>query len=146
MPSGCPFPEHHQSGGGGGGLLPVIALLVVIGLVAGPIVRAVTDLIEVLAVLVAVLLAAAGAVALIVWRVRRRYGLPARPVVLTARQIPPEAGRRRVGPEVAGRRAAGAIESPRDDTPTYPRVYADPYVVTSRNARQRCTRRHGRRS
>jgi hypothetical protein len=138
--SKCPFPEHHQSSGGGAPPVAVIVAVIIVAAMAGPVVRAATTMLEVAAVVLGVLLGLAVLVAagVIVWRVRRsrvRRSLPqpARRVVLADRQERP----------AVGRPALRAIESPRDDVPTYTRVHAYPHVVTSRDGRPRRVRRDG---
>lgn len=126
--------------GGGGGLLPLVIVVVIVAACAGPVVHAVTDLVEIVAVMLAGLLAVGVVVAVVVWRVRRRRVAvmrPARPVVLAAVREP--AG-------LDGRRAPAAIEAPRSRVSAYPRIDVSPHVVTSRAARLRCARRDERRS
>jgi hypothetical protein len=133
--SGCPFPEHHGGHSGGGNGLAVAALLVIIvAAAAGPLVRAAVAVLEIAAVVGAVLVLALVALALVI-RSRRRHR-PFRPAVLTVRQE---------RPEFPARQSAPAIESPRNDVATYPRAHADAHVVTSRDSHPRCARRSGKR-
>jgi hypothetical protein len=149
--SRCPFPEHHQSSGGGSGgraALVLLAVLLVSALAkpvataADSVARVVAEVvtIAVIAVASAAGLAALAGLVLVAVRVRRRIlarprAVPYRVTVLDGRQAA----------EVAepDRRALPAA---RDGVSAYPRVHADPHVVTSRAARPRCTRQRGRRS
>jgi hypothetical protein len=142
--SKCPFPEHHQSSGGGFDPAP---LLIVIGVLflasSGAVASAVHALLVAAGITAGVLIVAL--VAFIAWRLRRR-ARPARPVMLTARPVRPAVRPARQGRPAVGGRVLRAIESPRDDVPTYQRVHVDPHDVTRRAILPRRTRRDGRRS
>jgi hypothetical protein len=146
---GCPFPEHHQSPGGGSGARAalVLAAVMLFAAVAGPVTAAAGSVARVVAEVVTIALitiASLAGLAVLVGltfaavRVRRRVlarprAVPYRVTVLDGRQAA----------EVAGP-VARALPAARDDVSAYPRVHADPHVVTSRAARPRCTRQRGR--
>jgi hypothetical protein len=74
-PSGAhTHPELRGSGGGNGWLILVGAI--VLAVVAGPVARAFSDLIEALAIIVAVLLAIAGLAAVLACRARHKHARP----------------------------------------------------------------------
>jgi hypothetical protein len=73
-PSGA-HTHPELRGSGGHGWLVVLGGLV-LAAIAGPAVHAISDLIEVLAITLAVILAIVGPAALLIYRVRRRYPRP----------------------------------------------------------------------
>ena len=121
--------------GGPGGLVAFVVLVLIVAAAAGPVVRAVTDLLEIALMVAGGLLVTGGMVAVLVWRARRRRGqLGGRGrVVLTA--VP-------VRPGLPGRADAPAL--PRGGVPTHSRIHAEPHVVTSRRAAPGRSCRRGR--
>jgi hypothetical protein len=118
-----------------------VVLVMIVAACAGPVVSAAVELVEILAVAAAVLLVLGVVVAVVVWRVRRRRARAARPVApLSVIAV------RAPGELPGARPAPAAIEPPRIRVSAYPRIDAQPHVVTGRNARPRCARRDVRRS
>jgi hypothetical protein len=86
-PSGAhTHPELRGSGGGNGWLLILGAI--VLAVVAGPVARAISDLIEALAITVAVLLASAGVAAVLTCWARHRHTRPLTQRGVRALQVP----------------------------------------------------------
>src|SRR6266566_4722758 len=93
-PSGAhTHPELHGSGGGNGWLI-IFGAIVLAG-IAGPAAHAISDLIEVLAITVAVVLAVAGLAAILTCWVRHRHARPLTQRAARALQAPepPSLGR-----------------------------------------------------
>jgi len=113
-----------RGGRGGGGAVLVVLAVVVAAACARPAVQAAVGLVEIAAVVAGVLLVVSVVVAVAVWQVRRgraRAARAARPPVLTAVREPVV---------LDGRHALGAIEPPRARVSAYPRIDAQPHVVT----------------
>jgi hypothetical protein len=131
-----------------------LVVVVVACAMAGPVVRVVTDMLEIALAAVGVVLVAGGAVAALVIRAHRRERREfaamvaarraARPVQLTSRVVPIRPGRP-ARPAVAPRRA-DIPALPRDDVSAHSRIDVGPRVVTGRVIRPRRPGRDERRS
>ena len=123
-------------------LAVIVAMVLVLIIVAdsGPIVRAVAELVEIVAISAAVVVVLGVAVVVTVWRVRRKRALGARRVapLVTAVRSPAELPDRSP--------ARPAIEPPRAYVPAHLRINAQPHVVTRPVVRSRCAHREEGRS
>ena len=125
VPSPCPHHCPPGGGGGRGGVVGLVVVAVIVAVCARSAEHAVTDLVEIVAAVVAGLVVVAVVAGVVVWRVRRSRAAAvraARPVVLSAVCEP--AG-------LDGHQAPAAIEARRTGVSAYPRIDAQPDVVTS---------------
>ena len=125
-------------GDGGGGLALVVLLVVVVAAGSGAataVATAVIDQLEIAAAVAGGLLITGGAVAVLVWRARRRRALAAPRVRVVAIGRPARPG-------MPGRADVPAL--PRGDVTAHSRIDVEPHVVTRRAQCPRCSRRGGR--
>ena len=140
--SKCPTWVHcHGTGGGGGGARAGLVVLAVIvaAACARPAEQAVSDIVKILFYAMVALVIMLGVAALVAWQVHRRRiraARPPRPVIVTAVR----------DGEAVSITTARRSALPRVRVSAYPRIDAQPHVVTGRVVRPRCARRDERRS